>query len=67
MKRTGMKTRVKVEGDRFSKPRIEKKTIGGFGAAMHTQSCGMLEKNGQDMDVVLIEKESSVFDLLLPQ
>ena len=67
MKRTGMKTRVKVEGDRVSKPRIEKKTIGGFGAAMHTQSCGMLEKYGQDFNIVLIEEESSVFDLLVPQ
>ena len=28
MKRTGMKTRVKVEGDRFSKPRIEQKNNG---------------------------------------
>ena len=39
---------MKVEGDGFSKPRIEKKTIGGFGAAMHTENCGILEKYGQD-------------------
>ena len=53
-----MKTRLKVEGDRFSRRRIEK-TIGGFGAAMRTENCGILEKNGQDMDIVLIEKEAS--------
>ena len=61
-----MKTRVTVEGDRFSKRRMEK-TIGGFGAAMHTESCGILEKHGPDMDIVLIEKEAFVFDLHLSQ
>ena len=66
MKKTGLKTRVKVEGDRFSMPRIEK-TIGGFGAAMHTENCGILDKHGQDMDIVLIEKEASVFDLHMSQ
>ena len=61
-----MKTRLKVEGDRFSRPRIEE-TIGGFGAAMNTESCGIFEKHGQHLDIVLIEKESSVFDLHLSQ
>ena len=34
---------------------------------MHTENCGILEKHGQDMDIVLIEKEASVFDLHLSQ
>ena len=67
MKRTGLKTHVKVEGDKFSKPRIEKKNDWRLWCGDAHREMRDIGKYGQDMDIVLIEKEASVFDLHLSQ
>ena len=53
------------EGGIFSKPRIEKKEA--LVRQCTQKNCRILDKHGQDMDIVLIEKEACVFDLHLSQ
>ena len=59
MKKTGLKTRVRVADLRSYG--LKKKRLEALVWQCTQKNCGILDTHGQDTDIVLIEKEASVF------
>ena len=65
MNKTGLKTGVRVADIRSYG--LKTKRLEALVRQCAQKNCGILDKHGQDMDIVLIDKEACVFDLHFSQ